>query len=320
MRGKLWPTLTAYVLAAGLLLVLSHALPRLLPGDFVSAHWQSGEVVLDADRTAELRERFASAESIGGYLSALARGDWGRSFTLEKPVLELIGAALPWTLLLMGSAHLLSTIGGFIAGVEVAWRRGSPLEKGSVAAMSLLDGMPELVSGLLLLLLFALRLDWLPASGAQTAYAGLAGAAWFLDLLRHLALPLLTLVLAYLPGNFLLTRASMLLVLAAPYLETARAKGLPPWRVRYRHGARNALLPLVTRFGLRFSLMVTGALVVETLFAYPGLGRLLVEAVAQRDLPLARGIILFSSLSVLALNLAVELLYRRLDPRVSHGY
>jgi peptide/nickel transport system permease protein len=319
MRGTLWPTLTAYVLAAGLLVVLSHGLPRLLPGDFVSAHWERGDVFLDADRTAALRERFGTAESFGGYLSALARGDWGRSLALEKPVLGLIGAAFPWTLLLMGSAHLLSSLGGFLAGVEVAWRRGSPLEKGSVAAMSLLDGVPELVSGLLLLLLFALRLEWLPASGAQTAYAELAGAAWLADLLRHLALPLLTLVLAYLPGNFLLARASMLLVISAPYLEMARAKGLPPRRVRYRHGARNALLPLVTRFGLRFSLMVTGALVVETLFAYPGLGRLLVEAVAQRDLPLARGIILCSSLLVLALNLAVELLYRRLDPRVSHG-
>jgi len=319
VRRALWPTLTAYVLAASLLLVLSHALPRLLPGDFVSAHWQGGEAVLDADRTAALRERFASAESLGGYLSALARGDWGRSQALGKPVLELIREALPWTLLLMGSAHLLATALGFLAGVEVAWRRGSPLEKGSVAAMSLLDGVPELVGGLLLLLFFSLRLEWLPAAGAQTAYADLTGAAWLADLLRHLALPLLTLVLAYLPGNFLLARASMLLVISAPYLETARAKGLPPSRVRYRHGARNALLPLVTRFGLRFSLMVTGALVVETLFAYPGLGRLLVEAVAQRDLPLARGIILFSSLSVLALNLAVELLCRRLDPRVSHG-
>ena len=320
MRGTLWPTLTAYVLAAGLLVVLSHSLPRLLPGDFVSAHWERGDVFLDADRTAALRERLGTAESFGGYLSALTRGDWGRSLALDRPVLRLIGAAFPWTLLLMGSAHLLSSIAGFLAGVEVAWRRGSPLEKGSVAAMSLLDGVPELVSGLLLLLLFALRLEWLPAAGAQTAYAELAGAAWLADLLRHLALPLLTLVLAYLPGNFLLARASMLLVISAPYLETARAKGLPPWRVRYRHGARNALLPLVTRFGLRFSLMVTGALVVETLFAYPGLGRLLVEAVAQRDLPLARGIILLSSLLVLALNLAVELLYRRLDPRVSHGY
>ncbi|MDY0269150.1 ABC transporter permease [Trichloromonas sp.] len=320
MRGKLWSTLTAYALAAVLLLMLSHALLRLLPGDFVSAHWERGDALLDADQAAALRERFGTEESFSGYLSALARGDWGCSLALEKPVLDLITEALPWTLLLMGSAHLLATALGFIAGMEVAWRRGSPLEKGSVAVMSLLDGVPELVSGLLLLLFFSLRLEWLPASGAQTAYAELAGGAWFADLLRHLALPLLTLVLADLPGNFLLARGSMLLVLDAPYLETAQAKGLPPWRVRYRHGARNALLPLVTRFGLRFSLMVTGALVVETLFAYPGLARLLVEAVGRRDLPLARGIILFSSLAVLVLNLGVELLYRRLDPRVCHGH
>jgi peptide/nickel transport system permease protein len=127
------------------------------------------------------------------------------------------------------------------------------------------------------------------------------------------------LFLAYLPGNVLLARGSMVMVLRAPYVTTARAKGLPPWRVRYAHGARNALLPMVTRFGLRFSFMVTGALVVENLFSYPGLGTLLHQAIAQRDLPLVQGIVLLSSLLLLSLNLGLDLLYRRIDPRVCHG-
>ena len=119
---------------------------------------------------------------------------------------------------------------------------------------------------------------------------------WILDVAHHLALPLATLILAYFPGNFLLTRGSMVMVLKEQFMETARAKGLPPLRIRYAHAARNALLPMVTRFGLRIAFMVTGALVVETIYAYPGLGTLLFNAISMRDLPLIQGIVLFSSL------------------------
>jgi len=136
---------------------------------------------------------------------------------------------------------------------------------------------------------------------------------------QHLALPLATLVLAYFPGNFLLTRGSMVMVLREQFVETARAKGLPPARVRYAHAARNALLPMVTRFGLRIAFMVTGALVVETIYAYPGLGTLLFNAISMRDVPLIQGIVLFSSLMVLFVNLALEYVYGWIDPRVGYA-
>lgn len=141
-----------------------------------------------------------------------------------------------------------------------------------------------------------------------------------LDRLKHLALPLATLFLAYFPGNFLLTRGSMVMVLKQQYLDTARAKGLPPARVRYVHAARNALIPVVTRLGLRIAFMVTGVLVVETIFSYPGLGTLLFEAISIRDLPLVQAIVLFSALCVLGINLLLEAIYIRLDPRVKHAY
>jgi peptide/nickel transport system permease protein len=169
------------------------------------------------------------------------------------------------------------------------------------------------------LVIFALYLQWFPAAGAETAYARLTWGAWLVDVARHLALPLATLILAYFPGNFLLTRGSMLLVLKEPFIQTARAKGLPPWRVRYAHAARNALLPVVTRFGLRLAFMVTGALVVETIYSYPGLGTLLFKALGSRDLPLIQGIVLFSSLVVLAVNMGLEIVYCRLDPRIRHA-
>ena len=159
-----------------------------------------------------------------------------------------------------------------------------------------------------------------PSSGAETAYAVHSPLDRLLDVAHHLVWPLSTLVLAYFPGNFLLSRGSMVMVLKEPFVETARAKGLPPVRVRYAHAARNALLPMVTRFGLRIAFMVTGALVVETIHSYPGLGTLLFNAIGVRDLPLIQGIVLFSSLMVLFVNLALDFVCGRIDPRVGHAH
>ena len=314
-----WKAAAAY-LAAGLLMVcLSYWLPRLLPGDFVEAMYASSHVTLNAQQEAELKSYYSGQESFGSYLAGLASLDWGYSYAYLAPVSELFLEALPWTLLLMGSAHILSMVCGFLAGVEAAWRRGSRLEKAGVASMTVLEGVPEIGSGVLLLLVFALHLGWFPAAGAQTAYAESNAAGQVLDVLHHLALPLATLVLAYFPGNFLLARGSLVMVLKTSFVQTARAKGLPPRRIRYAHAARNALLPMVTRFGLRIAFMVTGALVVETIHSYPGLGTLLFNAIAQRDLPLIQGIVLFSSLLVLGINLCLEWAYGWLDPRVNHA-
>jgi peptide/nickel transport system permease protein len=185
--------------------------------------------------------------------------------------------------------------------------------------MTLLEGVPEIAAGVGLLLVFSMSLGWFPASGAETAYARFTPVERVLDVAHHLVLPFSTLMAAYLPGNFLLTRGSMVMLLKEPFVQTARAKGLPPVRVRYAHAARNALLPMVTRFGLRFAFMVTGALVVETLYAYPGLGTLLFNAISVRDLPLIQAIVLISSLLILFINLALEWAYGRIDPRVNHA-
>lgn len=311
-------SLSSFLLALVLLVWLSYWLPRLLPGDFLSAAWSGTGSSLSPGSMAAWLEQ-SEARSFLSYCLDLLHGEWGVSFNYAAPVKELIGSAFIWSLLLLGSAHLLASSVGFIAGVELSWRYGSRLERYSLASMTVLEGIPELVSGVLLMILFSFKLGWLPAAGATTTYASLSGWPAIRDGLQHLLLPLMTLLLAYLPGNLLLTRSSMLLVLGSDYLTTARAKGLPPVRIRYAHAARNALLPLVTRFGLRLTFMLTGALVVENLFAYPGLGNLLFSAISQRDLPLIQGIILFSSLLVLLINFLLELLYRQLDPRVRHA-
>ena len=320
IREKNWSTPALVYLAAALVMAYaSFRLPHLLPGDFVTAMYAGSDVTLNAEQEAELRAFYRDTQGFPGYLRNLATLEWGYSHAFMAPVSQLFFQALPWTLLLMGTAHLVSSLLGFVLGVEAAWRRGRAVEKAGVGLMTVLEGIPELCSGALLLLVFALHLGWFPAAGALTAYADHTVIQQAADILHHLALPLTTLVLSYFPGNFLLARAGMVMVMKHPFVLTARAKGLPPVRVRYAHAARNALLPLVTRFGLRFAFMITGALVVETIFSYPGLGTLLFNAIALRDLPLIQGIVLAASIMVLGVNLALEFVYTLLDPRVAHA-
>ncbi|MFP3929293.1 MAG: ABC transporter permease, partial [Desulfobacteraceae bacterium] len=240
-----------YLGAALVMIYLSYSLPDLLPGDFVTSMYSSSQVTLNERQQAELQAYYTSDEGFGAYLAGLVSMDWGYSYAFLRPASELILEALPWTLLLVGSAHLISMSLGFIAGVEAAWRRGGMAEKTGVGLMTLLEGVPEIGSGVILLVVFALHLGWFPAGGAETAYAVYSSRQWAADVLHHLTLPLATLIIAYLPGNFLLARANMVMVLRSRFVQTARAKGLPPRRVRYAHAARNALLPVVTRFGLR---------------------------------------------------------------------
>ena len=307
-------------LAALAMIYLSYVLPRLLPGDFVTAMYSSSHVTLTAEQEAELRAYYGEELGFARYLVKLASLDWGYSYAFLTPVSSLFFGALPWTLLLMGTAHAIAVFIGFVTGVEAAWRRDSHLERSMVGGMTVLEGVPEISSGVIFLVVFALHLEWFPAAGAETAYA--EGSFWvrLADVGHHLTLPLATLVLAYFPGNFLLTRNSMVMVIKKFYIITARAKGLPARRIRYAHAARNALLPLVTRFGLRLAFMVTGALVVERIHSYPGLGTLLFNAIQARDLPVIQAVVLASSLMLLTIILGLEMIYRIIDPRIEHAH
>lgn len=318
-KGKGFGSIFTFVVALSVLVCLSYVLPRLMPGDFITAMFASSHVTLSAKQESEEKAYFQREEGFGAYLLRLARLDWGRSYALFQPVSSLILQALPWTLILAGGAHLLASICGFLMGVEAAWRRGSRMEKALVGVTTMLEGVPEMAVGVVLLALFALHLHFLPTAGAQTPYVELSLGEKVADTARHLALPMATLVISYLPGNFLLARNSMVMVLGKEFILAARAKGLPDRRVRYAHAARNALLPVVTRFGLRLAFMVTGVVVVETIFSYPGLGTLLFNAIRSRDLPLIQGVVLFSSAAVLTVNLALDLVYARIDPRTRHA-
>jgi peptide/nickel transport system permease protein len=273
---------------------------------------------------AQLVERFALDQSLwqqfAAYIIALFQGDLGWSYYYNAPAFEVILARLPWTLLLVGTSLVLSTLLGIILGIESGWRRGSRTDRFMLGGLMSLNGFPDFFVGLVLLIVFGVVLGIAPLSGALTPYSGLSGLPLVLDILRHMTLPVAALTSAHLSGGYLLTRNTLITVLKAPFMLTARAKGLSQKALKYRHAARNSMLPILTMTGIWLGRIVTGALFVELVFAYPGVGQLTYQALLARDYSIIQGVFLLVAISVLAVNSAVDLLYPKIDPRVSHAY
>jgi peptide/nickel transport system permease protein len=244
----------------------------------------------------------------------------GWSYYYNAPVIKVILGALPWTLLVVGTSLILSTAIGIVLGIESGWRRGSRTDRAMLTGLMSLNGFPDFFLGLVLLIVFGVLLGVMPLSGALSPYSGLTGLPLVLDILRHMALPVAALTLAHLAGGYLLTRNTMISVLKAPFMLTARAKGLSQKLLKYRHAGRNSMLPVLTMTGIWLGRVVTGALFVELVFAYPGVGQLTYQALLARDYPVIQGVFLMVAVAVLLANFAVDLLYPKLDPRVSHAH
>ncbi|HEV8339574.1 MAG TPA: ABC transporter permease [bacterium] len=257
----------------------------------------------------------------GLYLWRLAQGDLGSSITLHAPVLGLIGSTLPATLELAIVSLLLSIGAGIPLGLLAARRRGGLLDTGTMVIAQLGVSMPVFWLGVLLILLFAVQLDWLPSFGrgpALVAAVASGDAAGILDSLRHLILPAFTLAFFNLALLTRLTRWAVLEVLEEDYVRTARAKGQAERVVMYRHALRNALLPIITIIGLQFGNALGGAVVTETIYGWPGMGRLVVQAIGQRDFPVLQGAVLVLALLFSVVNVAVDLAYGLADPRIRY--
>jgi peptide/nickel transport system permease protein len=309
-----------YALVLWVALTVNFLLPRAMPGSPLP--YLVGEEVgtLAPERLAEVRARYGLDRSLPvqylDYLGDVLRGDWGTSFQLGQPVAAAIAERLPWTLLLVGTSLLVSTLFGVVAGALAAWRRGGRFDAASLTGAILVDAMPTFWIGMLLIAVFAVRLGWFPTFGATTPAGPQQGAAWLLDVLRHLVLPATTLTLASLSGTYLVMRSAMQDVLGEDYVRSARAKGVPERRVLMGHAVRNALLPVSTLLFLNLGLLVGGSTIVETVFSYPGVGTLLYEAVLARDYPVLQGAFFVLTLSVVAANVAADALYPWIDPRV----
>jgi peptide/nickel transport system permease protein len=318
-------SIITYAIAFVFILLLNFLLPRMMPGDpLMAIYGDEALIAMTPELEASLVERFALDKSLwqqlGAYFLALFQGELGYSYYYNAPVLSVILGRLPWTLLLVGTSLVLSTMLGIILGIESGWRRGSRTDRTMLAGLMSLNGFPDFFLGMLLLIGFGVTWGVFPLAGALTPYSGLSGLALLLDVLRHLFLPAAAMTLAYLASGYLLTRNTMITVLKEPYMLTAKAKGLSQQVLKYRHAGRNSMLPVITQAGIWMGRVVTGALFVELVFAYPGVGYLTYEALLARDYPIIQGVFLMVAISVLVANFLIDLSYPKLDPRVSHAY
>lgn len=303
-----------YLLVLAVALVLNFALPRFMPGGPLALLGGEDVARLGVEAQQELLaahglDRPLPAQFLS-YVAGVLTGDLGTSFADHRPVTQRIGERLPWTLLLVGSSIVVTTLVGVALGALAAARRERRRDTARLVTVLALDAAPPFWVGMLLVLAFGVQLGWLPTFGARSGSGGI------LDIARHLVLPLVTLSLGGLAQTYLVTRSSMLSTLGSDHLLLARAKGLPRTRVLVHHGLRSALLPVHTLVLLELGWLVGGAVVVETVFSYPGVGQLMFEAVLARDYPVMQGAFLVLTLTVVGANAVADLTYPLVDPRV----
>jgi len=292
------PTLLGVLVVAFLLLYVA-------PGDPVeSMIGERADSATIARLRAELHVDDPLPQRFGHYAGRVLVGDLGNSYITNRPIAQDIRERFPKTLQLAGAAMLLATILGITLGVLSARRPGGIADRFALGLAYLGISFPVYWVGLLLILLFAVTLRWLPPSGYGS--------------LRFLVLPALTLGMRSIAFQARMTRSAMLDALSADFVRTARAKGLSERVVTLKHALRNALIPVITVLGLDFGYYLTGSILTETIFSWPGLGRYVVNAISRRDLPAIQGSVLFLSVVFVAVNLLTDLAYAKADPRVSY--
>lgn len=312
--------LGARVLGAAISLVAviftSFFLFRILPGDPVRA-MTHGRPISIQQKEAMIREFGLDKpmpEQFWEYLTGVVRLDLGVSFQYNRPITEMIGERLGPTLLLVGTSLAIAAALGLWLGVKAAWRSGSVADRVHTGIAVTLWSVPSFWLGLILIVVFASGAGWFPTTGMQTP--GVSGFEAVLDVAHHMVLPVTTLVAIAYAQYLMIMRSSLLDEMGNDYLLTARAKGLRDVVVRRRHAVPNALLPTVTLMFVNLGFIMFGAVLVETVFAWPGLGRMFYEGLKVPDLPLVQGLFVFFSAAVIVMNLLADLIYPILDPRV----
>ncbi len=319
-----WALVTVFVV-----LTFNFFLFRVLPGDPAKAGIKDPRI--SAERVEALQERFGLDKPVFinldpgpfhdsqyfRYLGSLAEGEFGTSFSIKnRTVTQLIGRALVNTVWLILPAQILAIVLGVALGLMAAWRRGTRIDVSALTFGLFMWSLPTFFLGLILLF-FGVRWFGLPVAGRITLGVDFTGWDQVVDILRHLILPTATFSLVLLGEYLLVMRSSVVEVFGEDYILTAKAKGLSTFEIIRKHAFRNAMLPIVTLIALNLGFTVSGAIQVETVYSWPGLGKLTVDAVAQRDYPLLQGAFLLLALAVILANLIAELIYLRLDPRVT---
>lgn len=316
--------LPEYIITIWVIVTLNFLLPRLMPGDpFLFLSGQEGEDIAGFSETQRqyYLQQYGFDKPLpvqyGHYLIGLSKADLGYSIYYNESVTTILARRLPWTLFLVTAAVTISTFFGTILGAISASSRHLWIDRIFFLGLIIISEIPAFLLGLVLLFVFAAAMQIFPLSGAMTHFsAHMTLCQKICDIALHAALPVTTLTIVRIGGVYLLARNSIITVLAKDYLLTAKAKGLGRMRIFWRHALRNAMLPIVTRIFLSLGALVGGAILVENVFNYPGLGRLMREAVIIHDYPLIQGIFMVVTLTVLSANFMADLIYMRLDPRV----
>jgi len=306
------------------ILVFNFFLFRIMPSDPVKLLTKQKGIQLSQAAQQELIAELGLDKPLPAqfltYAGNTLRGEFGPSFLYQgQSVMEVFLRALWPTLLLVGTATVLMTIIGLYLGIRGGWSRGSRLDTGSMGFSLLFYSMPDFWLAMMLLVLFSTFLGWFPSGGYSTPNADITGIAHVVDVLNHLFLPMVTLTLGYLGEYYLVMRSSLLDVLGEEYVTTVRAKGIREDRVLWGHAVRNALLPTISQIALGFGFILGGAITIELVFSYPGLGLLTINALDSQDFRLLQGLFFFASVAILVSNLAADLLYSWFDPRVKEA-
>jgi len=317
-------TALQYTVTLLVVLTANFLLPRLAPGNPINALLGSDVVEnMTKDQIERIMEEFDLHlplwQQYVHYLTSFIHGDLGNSIVLGMPVSQVLMQRLPWTLLLMGGALLFSTVVGSLLGAYSAWRRGRAADLATISGVLFVGSLPPFWLAMMLIILFSTTLQWLPSYGAYPIGTPSGSWAWYVGVAKRLVMPTLALGLVMAANVLLIARSATMMALDQDYVTFARAKGLSEQRIFFRHAFRNALLPLVTNVMMSIGSLVGGALVIETVFSYPGLGSLIVMAVNARDYNLLQGIFILVSLSVILANLAADLMYPLVDPRTAEG-
>jgi len=318
--------LTFYLIAFWASITINFFLPRLIPGDPATAVIGRPGVSMPPEQLTAVRTALGISDAplpqqYLEYLWQLAHGDLGISFTnFPASVTSVIGIGFKWTLLLSLTSLIISFVLGHLLGIFSAWRRGTFLSNFLPPALIFVGAFPAFFLAISGVYYLGYKLDWFPTANAydDTLTPG-PNLRYIISVIQHLALPVLVLVITSLGGWALGMRNVMISVLGEDYITFAEAKALSPRRVIFIYAARNAMLPSVTAFGIILGVSISGQLLIEQVFSYPGVGFLLVRAVRQSDYPLMQGLFLMITTFVLGANFLVDILYTRLDPRVSAG-
>ncbi|MDQ4058362.1 MAG: ABC transporter permease [Actinomycetota bacterium] len=320
-RGYLLRKVAGALVTLIFVLAFNFLLFRVLPGN--PAQILARNKLLPQEAVEQLEADFGLHEPVisqfGLYVEDTVTGNFGISYTFREPVGGLIAERIWPTVLLIGISTIGATIIGLLIGIYGAWRRGSGFDISSLGFSLVFYAMPEFWLGILLLIGLGAGLGWFPIGGIETPGANFTGLAAAIDILNHLFLPALTLILALIGEYALVMRSSLLDVMGEDYLTTARAKGLREALVLRKHAVPNALLPTVTLVALNLGFVVSGAITVETVYSWPGLGLLTYDAIRAPDYPLMQGLFLLFTAAIIFANLAADLIYGYLDPRVRNA-